>query len=137
MLSTFLTSNTRAEIMRILFDGRELERLGEVTVSSIQKEVKRLQSIDLVKARRDGNRVYYRANRDHPLYGDLVSIVEKTVGIVALLKKRLQDQRIKCAFLFGSLAKDLSSLEEKLSRLLEMSMSIDSFLQKAIVEKLY
>lgn len=113
MLSKLLTSNTRAEILRILFDGsreehylRDLEKLSHVRINSIQKEVKHLTSLDLLKSRKDGNRIYYSANDDHPLYSDLVSIVEKTVGVVAELKEKLVDPRVKCAFIFGSFAKN-------------------------------
>ena len=113
MLAEILTSHTRAEIMRILFDGigeeyylREIEKLTNVGLNSLQKEVKHLTSIDLIKARKDGNRIYYHANKDHPLYLDLLSIVEKTVGIVSLFRQRLEDPRIQCAFIFGSVAKD-------------------------------
>jgi predicted nucleotidyltransferase len=113
MLAELFTSDTRAEIMRILFDGegkehylREIEKITNVHISSIQKEVKHLVSIDLIKARKDGNRIYYKANSEHPIYPDLVSIVEKTVGIIALLKEKLNDSKIECAFLFGSMAKN-------------------------------
>jgi predicted nucleotidyltransferase len=113
MLAEILTSDTRAEIMRILFDGtgeehylREIEKLTKVGLNSLQKEVKHLSSIDLIKARKDGNRIYYSANKEHPLYPDLLSIVEKTVGIVSILRKSLNDPRIKCVFIFGSIAKN-------------------------------
>lgn len=112
MLSELFTSNSRAEIMRILFNGlaeehylRDIEKLSHVKVNSLQKEVKHLSSLDLLKARKDGNRIYYSANIEHPLYPDLVSIVEKTVGIFAELKRSLNDSRIHCAFAFGSFAK--------------------------------
>lgn len=112
MLSELLTSNTRAEVMRILFNGlgeehylRDLEKLSHVKVNSLQKEVKHLSSLGLLKARKDGNRIYYSANTEHPLYPDLVSIVEKTVGVLFKLKKSLSDPKIKCAFIFGSFAK--------------------------------
>jgi predicted nucleotidyltransferase len=113
MLAEILTSHTRAELMRILFDGtgeehylREIEKLTNVGLNSLQKEVKHLTSIDLIKARKDGNRIYYCANKEHPLYLDLLSIVEKTVGVVSLLRQHLEDPRIQCAFIFGSIAKD-------------------------------
>lgn len=112
MLAELFTSNTRAEVMRILFDGegrehylREIEKLTDLQINSLQKEIKHLVSIDLVKSRKDGNRIYYKANTDSPIYSDLVSIVEKTVGIVSLLKERLMNSKIECAFLFGSMAK--------------------------------
>ena len=111
MLSKLLTSNTRAELMRLLFDGqesehylRDIEKLTNVKVSSIQKEVKHLSSLDLLKARKNGNRIYYSANTSHPIYPELVSIVEKTVGIIGQLKVRLNDNRIQGAFIFGSFA---------------------------------
>jgi predicted nucleotidyltransferase len=118
MLAKLFTSNTRAEIMRILFDGmgnerylREIEKMGQIGVNSIQKEIKHLLLMDLVKSRKDGNRIYYKANTQHPIYLDLVSIVEKTVGIVSELKMRLDDPRIYCAFIFGSIAKNSEKAE--------------------------
>ena len=105
------TSETRAEVLRLLFDGlgqeyylRELERLTSTGIKSLQKEVKHLQSHELLKQRVDGNRTYYCANTEHPIFTDLVSMVEKTVGIVAQLKERLADSRIRSSFLFGSFA---------------------------------
>lgn len=112
MLSEFLTSKTRAELLRLLFNGmgpehylRDIEKLTGISISSIQKEVKNLLSLDLIKARKDGNRVYYFANKTHPLYPDLISIVEKTVGIVGLLTEKLLDERVEIAFIFGSVAR--------------------------------
>ena len=112
MLSELLTSNTRAEVMRILFNGqgeehylRDLEKRSSVKINSLQKEVKHLSSLDLLKARKDGNRIYYSANKEHPLYSDLVSIVEKTVGVLYELKVKLNDPKIQCVFIFGSFAK--------------------------------
>ncbi len=111
MLSKLLTSTTRAELMRLLFNGygeehylREIEKLTSVKINSIQKEVKNLSSLDLLKSRKDGNRIYYSANQSHPLYCDLVSMVEKTVGLTAILSERFIDERIKAAFIFGSTA---------------------------------
>lgn len=113
MLADLFTSNTRAEIMRILFDGevreyylRDIEKKTHIQINSLQKEVKHLLSIDLIKSRKDGNRIYYKANISHPIYSDLVSIVEKTIGIVAILKDKLSDPKIECAFIFGSIAKN-------------------------------
>lgn len=143
MLSELLTSKTRAEVMRILFDGsgeehylREMEKISHIQVNSLQKEVKHLASIDLIKARQDGNRIYYRANKEHPLYLDLVSIVEKTVGLGFILKSRLQDQRIKCAFIFGSIAKsnDKSSSDIDLIVIGDLGMRVLTKLLSGVQE---
>lgn len=55
--------------MRILFDGRageyylrEIEKMSDIRISSIQKEVKQLGQLNLITARKDRNRIYYQAN---------------------------------------------------------------------------
>ena len=111
MLENLFGSKSRYEILRILFDGnhtsiylRELSRESGVQPSALLKECKNLLTIELIESRKDGNRLYYQANRDHPLYLDLVSIVEKTSGMEFILRKALKDQRIELALLFGSMA---------------------------------
>lgn len=118
MLTEILTSDTRAQLFGLLFSGagkeyylREIERITGKAIRSIQQEVKHLTDIDLIQSRRDGNRIYYKANKQHPLYPDLISIVEKTVGVFAQLKERLIDNRIECAFVFGSFALDKENSE--------------------------
>jgi predicted nucleotidyltransferase len=113
MLGELFTSNTRAKVMGVLFDGqqkelylRSLERECDISINALQKEIKHLLSIDLIKSRKDGNRVYYKANNHHPIYLDLVSIVEKTEGVVGKLKSCLSDKRISQAFIFGSFANE-------------------------------
>lgn len=115
MLALFLNSKSRAEIMRILFDGdnkelylRAIVRETGLAVNAIQKEVKHLTTLEIISSRKDGNRVYYIANKEHPFYLDLVSIVKKSTGIVPILKERLVGQKISCAFMFGSMARGTS-----------------------------
>jgi len=113
-LSKILSSKVRAEIFRILFGlnaveihMREIERRTGFAIGTIQSELKKLLALDLVVKRRDGNRLYYRANTDHPLYPDIRSIVLKTVGLVEILRDALEhDGRITVAFAFGSMAAD-------------------------------
>lgn len=112
LLSEILSSKVRERVFEHLFDGqgtelhtRELERRSGCSIGTIQTELKKLSRLDLVKSRRDGNRLYYRGNRDHPLYPDICSMVEKTVGLIGRLKAvfdKIMD--VDCAFVFGSLA---------------------------------
>lgn len=111
-LAKLFLSQTRAEILSVLFDGsaqrlhmRDLERRGSVTIGSIQKEVNKLKGLDLIKAEPDGNRLYYSANTDHPIYQELCGLVLKTSGFIEELKEALINiEGIKCAFIFGSIA---------------------------------
>jgi predicted nucleotidyltransferase len=63
-----------------------------------------LKRIGLVRARRAGNRVYYRSNTDHPLFSEIHGLVLKTGGLVDVIGEVLTGARIKVAFVFGSVA---------------------------------
>ncbi len=110
-LEKLLSSRARAEVFRLLFDEpaelymRDMERKTGLAIGSIQKVLKELNSLELVVSRQDGNRLYYSANHQHLLYPDIHSIVVKTVGSVGILSKSLADDAVKCAFIFGSVAR--------------------------------
>jgi len=111
MLTKIVSSRARSEIFRILFGAkdvelhiREIERRSGLNESNVRRELRNLESIDLVCRRKDSNRVYYRANEDHPLYRDIHNIVLKTSGLANVLKNALDDDRIHIAFVFGSIA---------------------------------
>lgn len=73
-LSAVLSSRVRAEIFRLLFGLnaqelhlREMERQAGLSLGTVRQDLQKLVKLDLVQTRRDGNRLYYRANPDHPL----------------------------------------------------------------------
>ena len=110
-LTLFLSSRVKAEILRLLFGVtnrelhvRELERQSHLSVSTVRQELKRLERVGVIVARRDGNRTYYRAHAAHPLYPDIRNLVLKTSGLVEVLRMALQHPGIRQAFVFGSLA---------------------------------
>jgi predicted nucleotidyltransferase len=114
-------SRARAEIFKLLFEQagseyylRELERRSGLTVGSIQQELSNLLSVGLVKSRKDGNRLYYSANSEHPLFPEILRMVEKTAGVPEVLKKALTDPEIRYAFVFGSVASGKAKAESDL-----------------------
>src|ERR1700730_14418398 len=95
-LEGLLASRSRAEILRLLFNGenrefylREIERRTGLIIRAVQQELPNLLKLDVIQARRDGNRRYFKANRSHPLYTDICQIVLKTSGWLAELKSTL------------------------------------------------
>jgi len=112
LLAEILSSKVRAEIFRALFGLnlselhlRELERYSGCAVGTVQTEMKKLIRLDLVRMRRAGNRLYYRANREHPLYPEIRGMVVKSVGLVDVLRGALEKYpEIAIAFVFGSVA---------------------------------
>lgn len=113
ILAKILSSKIRAEIFRILFSGgetavhmREIERRSGFSIGTIQQELKKLKSLDLLRRTKDGNRVYYSANRGHPLYPEIRNMVVKTIGLVDVLREALtKSTDIRAAFVFGSIAR--------------------------------
>ncbi len=110
-LRDIVSSKRKAEVFRLLFGDerhdyhlRELARQTGLALRTVQQELALLARAGLVTVRRDGNRVYYQANRANPVYGDLRSIVLKTAGLVSVLQDALRDHGIELAFVFGSLA---------------------------------
>ena len=115
ILAEILSSKVRAEVFRLLFGlnddalhMREIERKSGFAIGTIQTEMKKLHRLDLVIKKRDGNRLYYRANRQHPIFSEIHALVIKTVGLLDVLKGALSAEKsIRVAFVFGSLAEGL------------------------------
>lgn len=109
----------RAELLRLLFADpgrahhlRDLARLSGLAIGTIQREVANLKKAGLIREQRDGNRVYFSANRDHPIFPELQGIALKTTGLVPLLGKALQGLAgIRLAFVYGSFAEGTPSAE--------------------------
>ncbi|MCZ6635225.1 MAG: winged helix-turn-helix domain-containing protein [bacterium] len=87
ILEQILSSKTRAAIFRLLFGParnelhcREIQRRSGLAIGTVRQELQKLERLDLVKAYRDSNRLYYRANLDHLLYEDIRNMVLKTAG---------------------------------------------------------
>lgn len=111
-LIDIVSSRVKAEILRLLFGLgqselhlRELARQSGLSLGTVQQELRRLTRVGLVNARKDGNRVYYRANPQHPVHGDLRSLVLKTNGLVGVLHQALEEKQVFLAFVFGSIAR--------------------------------
>jgi hypothetical protein len=55
-----------------------------------------------VQSEADGNRTYYRAHQQRPLYPGISSLVLKTVGVVDVFRETLRDTPVSVAFIYGS-----------------------------------
>jgi len=112
-ISKIFKSKTRKELFRLYFTNpddeyylRELERLLDIPVSMIRKELNRLEEDGIFLSRRRGNSTYYFLNKSYPLFDELKSIVFETIGVQGLLREELsQTKGIEVAFIYGSFAK--------------------------------
>ena len=134
ILAEILSSNIRAEIFRNLFGVekqslhlREIERRTGFAVGTVQQEIKKLLRLDIITRIKDGNRSYYKANTNHPLYPEIRNLVLKTNGLADLLKQALSAElKIKIAFVFGSFARK----EEKTASDIDLMIIGDIGLRK-------
>jgi len=112
-ISRLFRSKTRKALFRIYFTNpesryylRELERLLDIPVSMIRKELIQLEKEAVFASSKKGNLVYYSLNKAYPLFEELKSIVFKTIGIHALIEDALRKiDGINAAFIYGSFAK--------------------------------
>jgi len=121
MLKAFILKNTlkalfpkvRAELLHLLFlDSetslhlRELARLSGLAVGTVQREVSNMREAELIQEKRDGNRLYFSANKQHPIFSELRSIILKTSGLSQPLSDAISTVRgVDLAFVYGSIAK--------------------------------
>jgi predicted nucleotidyltransferase len=85
----------------------ELAAFAERTPSSLQRDLTALAQKGLLRKRREGSRVYYKAETDSPLYEPLRLLIERSYGVVEALRAALEamHDRIEVSFIYGSVAR--------------------------------
>lgn len=79
----------------------------KLTPSSLQRELASLTEAQILESRKEGNRVYYKANLSSLGFQELQSLLIKTVGVADQLKAALKSflNDVDFAFIYGSLAR--------------------------------
>ncbi len=111
----FSRSRVRSALLAVLFSNdrryyqRQLERLLRHPVSAIRRELLRLEREGLIRRSKEANVVFFQANREHPLFEEVSSIVAKTIGIPSEIRHRLVGLKgIQAALIFGSYSRALA-----------------------------
>jgi predicted nucleotidyltransferase len=130
-LVQLLSSRVKAEVFRLLFGTgarelhvREMARQARLNDATVRQELRKLVGLRLIRARRDGNRIYYRAETAHPLYSEIRSIVLKTSGLGDVLRQALARSAVRAAFVFGSIAEGKERPESDVDLLVVGSLSL-------------
>ena len=94
MINALITSETRIKLLRKFFLNsstkahlRGLETEFGESSNAIRIELNRFEEAGLLHSLRDGNKKVYQANRNHPLFGDIHSIIMKEAGIDRVIDK--------------------------------------------------
>lgn len=140
MLDSLITNKTRLKLLLKFFLNskttsylRNLEsEFGEST-NAIRVELNRMEDAGLLNSNFSGNKKYFIANAEHPLYGEINSILKKTVGIDKIIEKVATNiGDLKEAYLTGDLAKGKDS---NIIDLLLIGNSIDKAYVSDLTEK--
>ena len=85
----------------------ELAEFLHTRPSSLQRELSSLKQSGILQQRKDGRRMYFKAETRSPIFRELRGIFEKTVGLIPTLKAALRpfESEIICAFVYGSVAR--------------------------------
>jgi predicted nucleotidyltransferase len=89
------------------FYVREIARAAGTPPSSLQRDLAALARAGIIERHEDGRQVYYQANANSPIFGELKGIVTKTFGVADLVREVLRphEKQIRAAFIYGSVAK--------------------------------
>src|SRR5262249_2189773 len=85
----------------------ELAEYLHTRPSSLQPELSSLEQSGILQQRKDGRRTYFKPETRSPIFRELRSIFEKTVGLIPTLRVALRpfENKIVCAFVYGSIAR--------------------------------
>ena len=85
----------------------DLAQFLNVTPSSLQRELASLSAATLLKVKREGNRVYYKANTAWSGFQELQALLIKTVGIADVVNAAIKTFMtcVDLAFIYGSFAR--------------------------------
>lgn len=119
MLQRLLISRCRRNLLGVflsqpneLFYVRQLVRLTGEEINAVRRELSNLEEDGIVKKESRGNRVYYWINQKHPLFGDLLSLFSKEVGLGGLIiKNKNKLGKVQIVMISGRFARGLSTKE--------------------------
>jgi len=115
MLADIIVSKVRVKLLQVflsqpeeIFYVRQLVRAIEEEINAVRRELLRMEKAGMVKKENRGNRLYYSFNKNYLLYGDLLSLVNKTTGLGGqIVKNKNKIGRLKYALLSGRFVRHL------------------------------
>jgi predicted nucleotidyltransferase len=137
-LANVLFGKGRGAILALLYGHpdqsfyyRQITRqLSGVSVGTLQRELDTLTQLGLIDRSAVGKQVFYRANRNHPVFPELRALVAKTVGAIQVLSSALAPlaDRISLAFIYGSMARQEEKAESDIDVLIVGKVTLEDVL---------
>ena len=96
MLGDIITSKTRIKLLTRFFLNpsstaylRELATEFGVSTNGIREELKQMVKSKIMKRQKAGRQILYQANEEHPLFPELRSMVQKSLGMDQVIESVL------------------------------------------------
>ncbi len=114
-LANILFPQTRKDILAATYSQperwwyiSELAEYLDTVPSSLQRELKSLSQGGILKRKKDGNRVYFCAENESPIFEPLKELIKLTAGLIPNTREAFTPwvKAINCAFIFGSVASE-------------------------------
>ena len=113
---TVLFGKTRRRVLGLLFGHpdesfyvRDIVRRSGAAQGAIARELDALLGAGLLERHEDGRNVYYKADKQAPVFAELERLVAKTTALRDEVREALAPlaARVECAVIFGSGASNL------------------------------
>ncbi|HXR38025.1 MAG TPA: nucleotidyltransferase domain-containing protein [Terracidiphilus sp.] len=136
-LGDLIFGQTRGRVLALLcgrpdetFFTREISRQVGTSVGTVQRELETLSRVGLIDRSISGRQVYYKANRNHPVFAEMQSLIAKTVGAFQLLRSALAPfaNRVSLAFVYGSMARRDESAGSDVDLMIVGNVTLDEVL---------
>jgi len=144
-LGDLLFGQTRGRVLALLygipeqtFFVRQIARQIGTSVGSVQRELETLSEVGLLNRTAVGRQVFYQANRNHPVFAELRSLIAKTSGVFHQLRSALAPiaAQITFALVYGSIARGDEDAESDVDLMIVGNVILDDVLtQLAPVER--
>lgn len=143
MLDDLIISKCRVKLLQTflaqpkeIFYIRQLVRATREEINAVRRELNHLEKAGLMKKEARGNRLYYWIDPNHSLYGDLLSLVSKTVGLGGtIVKNKNKIGKVWLAMLSGRYARGLPTKEGAVDLLVVGDINLSQLAQIIRVEE--
>jgi predicted nucleotidyltransferase len=117
---TVLFNKTCTSLLSLFYNNaersyylREVVRKLDIGSGTVQREITKLVSAELINKQINGKQVYYKANTKSPVYNELRGLIIKTFGLADIIKDALIPfaSKIDYAFIYGSQTDGTSSAD--------------------------
>lgn len=140
MLENLISNKTRVKLLLRFFTNPEaraylrgLEKELENSSNAVRIELKRFEEAGIIIPEKEGNKKFYRANKNYPLFSEIRQITLKHFGIDRILETLVRKLgEVHAVYLTGTLAKGIDS---PIVDIVIIAESVDREFLSGLVEK--